>query len=153
MHFEGKQSINTPIATAWAYITDPDKVAACVPGFVSMEKLGPDHFKPKVGVGIGAVKATFTLDVTLEDLRPPDHAGARAHGVAVGSAVDIAGAMDLAAESATVTTMSWAADVTVSGMIASVGARLLEGTANKLTARFFDCMRVKLEAPAPPPAP
>ncbi len=153
MHFEGKQAINAPLETVWAYITDPDKVAACAPGFISMEKLGPDHFKPKVGVGIGAVKATFTLDVTLEDLRPPSHAVARAHGVAVGSAVDVSGAMDLTAESDTVTTMTWAADVNVSGTIASVGARLMEGTANKLTARFFDCMRVKLETPEPASAP
>lgn len=153
MHFEGKQSIKAPLETVWAYITDPDKVAACAPGFISMEKLSPDHFKPKVGVGIGAVRATFTLDVTLEDLRPPSHAVAHAHGVAAGSAVDVSGAMDLTAESDAVTTMKWVADVNVSGTIASVGARLMEGTANKLTARFFDCMRVNLEAPAPAPAP
>lgn len=152
MHFEGKQSINAPIETVWAYITDPDKVAACAPGFISMEKLGPDHFKPKVGVGIGAVKATFTLDVTLEDLREPSHAVAHAHGVAAGSAVDVSGAMDLTAESETVTTMSWAADVTVSGTIASVGARLLEGTAHKLTDRFFACMRRQVELPASTPS-
>jgi carbon monoxide dehydrogenase subunit G len=42
--------------------------------------------------------------------------------------------------------MSWAADVTILGAIASVGARFIEGTANKLISQAFDCMRAKLEA-------
>jgi carbon monoxide dehydrogenase subunit G len=55
--------------------------------------------------------------------------------------------MSLTPVSADETTMDWTADVNVSGTIASVGARLLEGTARKLTAQFFDCFRQKLEAP------
>ena len=34
-----------------------------------MEVISPEHFKPTVAVGVGAVKAKFTLDVTLEELR------------------------------------------------------------------------------------
>ena len=45
------------------------------------------------------------------------------------------------------TTMDWAADVTISGhaRLAS-GARLIEGTANKMIGQTFDCIRAKLEA-------
>lgn len=148
MHFEGQQTINVPIETVWSYFMNPNQVAECAPGFKSMETLGPDHFKPTLAVGIGAVKATFTLDVTLVDKQEPAHIGMQARGVAAGSAVDMRSAMDLAAASDTATTMNWTADVNVSGTIASVGARLLEGTANKLTARFFDCLRQKLETPS-----
>jgi carbon monoxide dehydrogenase subunit G len=35
--------------------------------------------------------------------------------------------------------------VNISGTLASVGARLIEGTANKLVAQTFDCIRAKLE--------
>ena len=44
------------------------------------------------------------------------------------------------------TTMDWSADVTISGTIASVGARMIEGTANKMIGQTFDCFRAKLEA-------
>ena len=77
---------------------DPNKVAQCAPGFKSMEILGPDHFKPTLNVGIGPVKATFTLDVTLGGLRPPNHAEVTARGNAAGSAVNIASAVDLEAK-------------------------------------------------------
>ena len=56
--------------------------------------------------------------------------------------------MDLAADSDQPTTMAWIADVNISGTIASVGARLMEGTAHKLTAKFFDCFRQNIEAPS-----
>jgi uncharacterized protein len=47
------------------------------------------------------------------------------------------------------TTMNWTSDVTVSGTIASVGARLLESTAHKQIAKFFACFKQKLESPEP----
>lgn len=147
MHFTGTQQIKAPVAKVWAFVLDPNKVAECAPGFKTMEILGPDHFKPTLAVGIGAVKATFTLDVQLEDVREPDHAAMRGRGAAAGSAVDMVAAMDLKALSEAETQMDWTADVNVSGTLASVGARLMEGTAQRLTAKFFDCFRQKIEAP------
>ncbi len=146
MHFTGTQQIKAPMAKVWQFVLDPNRVAECAPGFKTMEILGPDHFKPTLAVGIGAVKATFTLDVRLEDVREPDHAAMRGRGSAAGSAVDMRAAMDLKALSNTETRMDWTADVNVSGTLASVGARLLEGTAQRLTGKFFDCFRQKLEA-------
>ena len=42
--------------------------------------------------------------------------------------------------------MDWSADVAISGTLASVGARLIEGTANKLVAQTFECIKTKLES-------
>lgn len=147
MHFAGEQTIQAPIETIWAFFMDANRVAECAPGFKSMQILAPDHFKPTLAVGVGPVKATFTLDVTLEDLQEPTHAAMRGRGSAAGSGVDMRSAMDLTPESDTVTHMRWTADVNVSGTLASVGARLMEGTAHKLTNQFFDCFRQKIEAP------
>jgi len=43
------------------------------------------------------------------------------------------------------TTMNWSADVNISGTLASLGARLIEGTANKMIGQTFVCMKTKLE--------
>ncbi len=153
MHFTGTQQIKAPVAKVWAFVLDPNKVAECAPGFKAMDILGPDHFKPTLAVGIGAVKATFTIDVQLEDVREPDHAAMRGRGAAAGSAVDMVAAMDLKVLTEDETQMDWTADVNVSGTLASVGARLMEGTAQRLTAKFFDCFRQKLEAPDDTSAP
>src|SRR5579859_2873304 len=111
MHFEGQQTINTPIGTVWAWLMDPHQVSPCAPGYLGIEVLEPDHFKPTMAVGVGPVKATFTLDVRLVDLRAPHHAAMTARGVAAGSAVDAQSSMDLVAESDTSTEMTWTMDV------------------------------------------
>ena len=43
--------------------------------------------------------------------------------------------------------MDWGADVLIAGTLASVGARLIEGTANKMIGQTFDCMKLEARAP------
>jgi carbon monoxide dehydrogenase subunit G len=150
MLFQGTESIEAPQDTVWAFFMNAPAVAACAPGFQKMEVLSPEHYKPTIAVGIGPVRTTFVLDVTLTDLQPPQHLTMKGHGVAAGSAVDLTSELDLTAVSNTSTKLSWSMDTVVSGTIASMGARLLESTAQKLTARFFDCLRQKIgQVPAP----
>ena len=42
------------------------------------------------------------------------------------------------------TELAWNADVVVHGMLASLGARLLDGFARKQTEQYFGCIRSKL---------
>ena len=104
--------------------------------------------KAVVAVGIGAVKAKFTLDVTRPEMKEPELMIVKAHGKAPGSAVDLLGDMQLIALDEGQTQMDWKANVNVSGTIASVGARLLNGVAQKLTGQFFDCLKTRLQTPA-----
>ena len=107
--------------------------------------MGEEHWKAVVAVGIGAVKAKFTLDVTRPEMQEPERMVVKGRGKAPGSAVDLTGDMQLTAVDAEQTKMDWEATVTVSGTIASVGARLMQGTAEKLTGQFFDCLKSRLQ--------
>ena len=84
------------------------------------------------------------------DLDAPSVATIRAHGQAPGSAVDADARMQLSDGDGGGTTMDWSADVNISGTIASVGARLIEGTANKMIGQTFDCIKAKLEGSESP---
>ncbi len=147
MEFSGSQTITAPIEKVWAFLDDVNNVAACAPGFQSMEEMGEEHWKAIVGVGIGAVKAKFTMDVTRPEREDPEHMVVKARGKAPGSAVDMTGDMRLTAVDDQHTRMDWKATAVVSGTIASVGARLLNSTVERLTGQFFDCLKTKLEVP------
>ncbi len=146
MEFSGTQTIAAPIDKVWAFLLDVNNVAACAPGFQGMEVLGDEHWKAVVAVGIGAVKAKFTMDVTRPELQQPEHMVVKGRGKAPGSAVDLNGDMHLSALDSERTQMDWKASVVVSGTIASVGARLMQGVAERLTGQFFDCLKSKLQA-------
>lgn len=146
MEFSGTQSIAAPIEKVWAFLEDVNNVAACAPGFQSMEVLGEEHWKAVVAVGIGAVKAKFTMDITRPEKEKPGRMTMKGRGKAPGSAVDLNGDMRLTALDGEQTQMDWKASVVVSGTIASVGARLMQGVAERLTGQFFDCLKSKLQA-------
>ncbi|GCE28364.1 carbon monoxide dehydrogenase [Dictyobacter alpinus] len=147
MQFSGSQTIAAPIKKVWAYLSDVSKVATCAPGFQSLEELGPEHWKALVSVGIGPVKAKFTLDVTRPEMVEPEKMVVKARGKAPGSTVDLSGTMHLSAVNDTETRMDWNADVMVGGTLASIGARLMNSTAEKLTGQFFSCLKTNLQAP------
>ena len=147
MEFSGTQTIAVPIEKVWAFLMDVNKVASCAPGFQSLEVLEDEHWKAVVAVGVGAVKAKFTMDVTRDELHEPEHMTIYGRGKAPGSAVDMTGHMHLTTIISAETQMDWKATVVVSGTIASMGARLLQGTAERLTGQFFDCLKSTLQAP------
>ena len=147
MEFSGIQTVAAPIEKVWAFLMDVNNVAACAPGFQSLEVLEDEHWKAVVAVGVGAVKAKFTLDVTRPEMREPENMTMKGRGKAPGSAVDLSGDMHLSAVDTGDTQMDWKASVVVSGTIASVGARLIQGTAQRLTGQFFDCLKTSLQTP------
>lgn len=146
MHFEGTVDIKAPRDRVWAFLVDPDQVGPCGPGVESIEIVDATHFKAKAKVGIGVISARFLIEMEFAEMDPPDRALMKAHGQAPGSAVDGTAEMRLSDAAEGGTRMDWLADVNIAGTIASVGARLIQGTANKMIGKSFDCIRAKLEA-------
>jgi uncharacterized protein len=146
MEFSGSQTIAAPIRKTWAFLYNVNNVAGCAPGFQSLEEIGNEEWRAVVSVGVGAVKAKFTLDVTRPEMDELERMVVKAKGKAPGSAVDMTGEMNLVEVGENQTRMDWKANVVVSGTIASVGARLLGSLAERMTGQFFDCLKSKLEA-------
>ena len=146
MRFEGSVPIRAPRERVWAFVTDPAQVGQCGPGVEKIEVIDPTHFKATAKVGIGFISARFVVNMEFADQQPPDRATIKAHGQAPGSAVDATAEMLLSDGADGSTVMDWSADVNIAGTLASVGARLIEGTANKMIGQTFECMRTKLEA-------
>ena len=145
MHFEGTVQIAAPRDRVLAFVMDPNQVGQCGPGVESIEVIDDTHFKATAKVGIGFISSRFVVNMEFAEVTPPDAATIKAHGQAPGSAVDATALMRLSDGDADGTKMDWSADVNISGTMASVGARLIEGTANKMIGQTFDCMKSKLE--------
>jgi carbon monoxide dehydrogenase subunit G len=146
MQFKGTVQITAPRDQVWAFLMDPARVGPCGPGVESIDVVDDDHFKAKAKVGVGFISARFTVDMAIAERAEPDHAVIKAHGQAPGSAVDATADMALSGPAEGPTTMDWSADVAIAGTLASVGARMIEGTANKMIGQTFECIRSKLEA-------
>ena len=148
MHFAGTVEIHAPRERVWDFLIDPTRVGACGPGVESVEVVDETHFKAKAKVSVGPVSARFSVNLEMGEQTPPDRAVIIARGQAPGTAVDATAEMRLTGGDGdgSPTVMDWTSEVNVSGSIASLGLRLLEGTANKMIGQTFDCIRAKLES-------
>ena len=137
LEFSGAPEITASREQVWAKLMDPDFVAASAPGVESVEAVDPTHFRVVSGLGVGSVKVRFKLDVELFDVVAGQQLKMRARGKAPGSAVDVVSHLRVEDSGPEKTRLNWSATSEVSGTVASVGARLLEGTARRLTEEFW----------------
>ncbi|MEM7365043.1 MAG: carbon monoxide dehydrogenase subunit G [Pseudomonadota bacterium] len=137
---ELSQQIDIPLPreSVWTALNDPDVLKQCIPGCTAFETKGDNQFEVKVTTKIGPVKASFTGDVELTALNPPEsytiigQGQGGVAGFAKGSAT-----VELSPSETEGTRMTYSVTATVGGKLAQIGSRLVDGAAKKLAAEFF----------------
>jgi carbon monoxide dehydrogenase subunit G len=137
LEFSGSPAIAAPRERVWERLMDPHFVAQSAPGVESVEAVDPTHFKVISGFGVGSIRVRFTMDVELFDIDAGKSAKMRVRGKAPGSAIDVVSNLQVDDAGSGGTQLNWSATSEVSGTVANVGARLMEGTARKLTEQFW----------------
>jgi carbon monoxide dehydrogenase subunit G len=137
LEFSGSPAIAAPRERVWERLMDPHFVAQSAPGVESVQAIDPTHFKVISGFGVGSIRVKFTMDVELFDIDAGKSAKMRVRGKAPGSAIDVVSNLQVDDAGSGGTQLKWSATSEVSGTVASVGARLMEGTARKLTEQFW----------------
>ena len=147
MLIEGKDNIKATRAAVWKFLTDAESIAKCTPGIESMEIIEPGKkFKAIGALGLGTVKVKFNTTIEWVKLKKPDMATMKMNGTAPGSSIDVGSELALADGPNGSTDLTWKADVTVVGAIASLAARLMKPVTAKMTAQFFSCLKKNIEA-------
>ena len=95
-------------------------------------------------VGIGAVRGTYTGEVSLTDIDEPSSFRMTVSGKGRGGSVRGDGLLKFA-DSGDGTELIVEGDAQVTGVIARVGQRLLGGASKTLMDRFFGCLKSRLE--------
>jgi carbon monoxide dehydrogenase subunit G len=144
MQFAGPETIPATRERVWQFLIQPEMVSQCVPDVEGLEVVDGEHFKATVKAGIGPVRGKFAFQIAWQELTEPTRAHMKAQGKSGANAVTVDSTMDLNATGDNGTELAWKADVVVHGMLASLGARLLDGFARKQTEQFFGCIREKL---------
>jgi uncharacterized protein len=137
MEFSGAPEITGSRQKVWQKLMDPDFVAASAPGMEAVERIDATHFAVISGLGVGALKVQFKLDVELFDIVDGERLKMRARGHAPGSVVEVVSALQIEDAGNQHTRLRWSATSDLNGTLARMGGRLLEGTARRLTEDFW----------------
>ena len=156
MRIEKQFTVQAPPDVVWNFLTDPYKVAACLPGAAITEKTDERSYAGTITVKVGPVATTYRGKVRYESLDAATHT---AEITAVGQDVRGKGGADLRMTSTLVGTGQMATEVTavqelnVTGILAQMGRGMIQDVGDEMFERFTAAMRAQLESAAAPDAP
>jgi len=137
MDMSGEERIAASREVVWAALNNPEILKACIPGCQSLDMSSPTEMSATVKIKIGPVSATFSGEVTLSDLNPPE--GYKISGEGKGGIAGFAkgGAEVTLKEDGDGTILAYTVDAQIGGKLAQLGSRLIDSSAKKLAGQFF----------------
>jgi len=136
MKLSGSYQINLSKEKVWEALNDPEILKKAIPGCEEFTKNSETEFTAKATNKIGPFNASFTGDVELKDLNPPNSykitgSGNSPVGFASGEA------FVKLEDHEQGTKLIYEVEANVGGKIAQVGSRLIDMTAKKMADIFF----------------
>ena len=136
MKVEGKCQIPVPRERVWEILMDPAFLKQAIPGCEELVEEGDRRYRLTIKAGVGAINSSFTGQVRLEELRPPERY--RMVTSAQGKVGFVNGSGDIELEPKEGgTEVRYRGEMQVGGMLAAVGSRLIQAAFRKSVNDFF----------------
>jgi uncharacterized protein len=155
MQIEKTFVVKASPAAVWGFLTDPHRVARCLPGAAITEQIDEKTYAGTITVKVGPVSASYKGRVRFERL---DAAERSAEIVASGQDVRGKGGADMRMRSRLVekapgqTEVVATSEVNVTGILAQFGRGMIQDVSDQMFQKFTEAVRAELEAKAQAPA-
>lgn len=145
-----EKSLDLPLtpALAWTMLTDIEGVAACLPGAKITERVDDTHYKGTVSVKLGPATVNFKGNI---EILASDAAARTLHITGTGSETSGTSGASLDLHAAVLpaegggSRLTGVSDVTVTGKVATFGARLMNSVSDVLLQKFFANLAARAE--------
>src|SRR5258708_11297112 len=147
--------VEAPAAAVWDFLTDPYRVAGCLPGAAITGQAEDGSWAGTITVKVGPVTASYRGKLRFERL---DAASREAEIAASGQETRGKGGADMRMKSRVVergpaeTEVTIASDVNVVGVLAQFGRGMIQDVSDQLVLKLTDAMRRELGARVAPDA-
>ena len=130
--------VDAPVERVWPVLKDVPRVATCIPNAEITEVVDERTYRAKVSVKVGPVSVSYRATIFVESLDDATHtATLRVQGdESRGRGGVKASIVSRAVQQDGKTHVDLHTDAQISGIIATVGGRLIEGVAKKTVAEF-----------------
>jgi uncharacterized protein len=144
MKIDGTHQLNAKREQVFQKLVDPAVLQRCIPGCERLDVTGENAYSTTMKAGVGSIKGVFTGSVRLEEITPPEHFRMIVDGKGQPGFLKGTGSIDLA-EKDGVTVITFAGDVNVGGTLASVGQRMIQGSAKMMATQFFTAIEAEAQ--------
>lgn len=137
MKLSGSYLLPGPPEAVWELLTDPVRLAKCLPGCESLEAIGKDRYTVKAKFAVAAIGGSFSGAVTLTEKKPPRCLKLKIEGRGAPGHMTGEGRIELGARGSQ-TEVRYDGSAQVGGLIAAVGQRMIEAAAKRIVGQFFE---------------
>jgi len=148
LNYKEEAVIQLPREDVYTALNDPEILRSSIPGCESLNKLSDTELEGTVLVKFGPVKASFGCEVTLDTDGAPENFKLSGQGDAGTVGFARGGADVVLTEQDEHTLLTYEVQIDVSGKLAQIGSRLVEGTSKKLAKKFFENFEKAVLPPA-----
>lgn len=128
----------TPEAV-FAVLLDPKALANVIPGCHALEETAPNQYRADVTVGVGMIKARFEARIGLSEIDAPRRLRLAGAGISPLGSARGSGLVELTPQGSG-TRLTYNYEAQVSGKVAAVGGRMLEGAAKVVLKQLFESL-------------
>ena len=138
MDMTGEYRIAAERAAVWEALNDEQVLKICIPGCEEIVRTSETTLTAKVVQKIGPVKAKFDSAIELVDIVAPERYTIQGEGQGGVAGFAKGAAVVTLEEDGAETILRYTAHAHIGGKLARVGSRLIDATAKKVAAQFFD---------------
>ena len=155
LRIEKTFQVNEPIEKVWSFLSDPTKVAGCVPGAQITEKVDAKTYKGAISVKVGPSVTDYKGEVQIVRLDPQNH-----EIEILGKGQDVRGrgsaSMTMTGKLETVnggaTQVTSTSEVNVVGILAQMGSRVITEVSSIMFEKFSQNFQALLQQSSDQPA-
>ncbi|MGP6157596.1 MAG: CoxG family protein [Vulcanimicrobiaceae bacterium] len=138
MTIEDSFHVDAPLHRTWPVLNDIPRVATCIPNAEITEIVDDHTYRAQVSVKVGPVSVSYRATIIVETIDEEAHSATfHIHGDEVKGRGGVrATVITRAVADGHRTQISLHTVAQISGVIATVGGRLIEGVAKKTVAQF-----------------
>lgn len=144
LSYSGQEQVKAPPAVVWAFISDPKRVARCLPKVQDVQIGDQGQIIAKVPIKMGFFKGEFGLDIVVEPHPEQNRALVRVSGAGLGSQLSLDAHADVVDLGDGTTRLDWQGRADLSGPIAKMNRSMLDPMVEKLLARTFQNMSAQM---------
>jgi carbon monoxide dehydrogenase subunit G len=148
---EERFRVAAPTERVWSFFLDVPLAAACMPGVEQVEPIDERGYRGMLQVRVGPLKASFAMEVTIEEIRPPDLIRVSARGTdrAASNLVDARAEVTIQPSTESGSDVTLSIDTTIRGPLGRFGQVIIRDTVRKLTEQFLMCVERELAGKDP----
>ena len=142
--FDGEFSVAAAPQVVYDLLSDPQKFAPLLPTYKSLEVRDERTADVTVAVGVGKIRGSAVITLTLEGEQPPSRAAYSGKGKVMGSAFDLGTSFDLLPADGGGTVVKWVGDLVMFGKLVALAGGLIKPLAKKDIERLVGAIQSAL---------